>query len=569
MSDTSYLTAMQKFRSGETVAAAPRRLPAVAEKLTAAKRRRIPSRQFALPARRALPIEDHGHAVAAASRLEQMRKRGTVSPAEYRRAKAAINRKLYLTRSGETRTVMSAGRKRRGSTREDAMKRKRKANGQFTKGKRPAKRRHARAAAPVAQVPRRRKRTTLRRRSARRMSREVMAPIVRPVVIRQAAPRVVAAEAPRRRRSAPRRRRAREAAAPIVVMAGAPRRRARRTSRRRSYVRERVCANRKRLKNGKFAKGRTGSRRVSRRKKHRRSRVKGYTAVRRGKRVRVRNYLREEDLLANPIGGGLDGVLENPITIGETWTLFAVAGAGWVVTDLVSRYLETVPSGYTPSTGQQVLPNGIGQLGMPSWTNIFVQAGISVASLGLGGYMGKGGGGIGVAALNGLGVGAGLHLIGQLFSALVAKMAGSATSATGTTPTGTLSRLYAGEIAAQYQQTQALATAGASGSVVPGFAGVPGVLGALVNPANPYGVPSVQLPNGQYAAMFNPARPYGQPGSVNPANPYGAPTQLTQPVAGSAVPMAAPIQAPGSGASMPSSSDCGCMGFTPYSTFPE
>ena len=341
------------------------------------------------------------------------------------------------------------------------------------------------------------------------------------------------------------------------MMASAPRRR-RTHSRRRSYSKERVCANRKRRKDGKFAKGTMrGGKRVSRRKKHRRSRVKGYTAVRRGKRVRVRNYLREEDLLQNPISGALDSVLENPITIGETWTLFAVAGAGWVVTDIVSRYLETTTTAPTnpPSVvnGQVVMYNGIGQLGMPSWTNILVQAGISVASLGAGGYMGRSGGGIGVAALNGLGVGAGLHLIGQVFTALMARWAGSASGPQGSTPTGTLSRLYAAEIAAQYVQTQAAAVATAASpaaAVVPGFAGVPGVLGAIFTPpapANPYGAPQQQLPAPQHAGF---GRPYQ--------------SQLTHPVARQAV---APVQASAPGASAPSQD--GMLGMTPYSTFPE
>jgi hypothetical protein len=356
-------------------------------------------------------------------------------------------------------------------------------------------------------------------------------------------------------------------------MAGAPRRR---SSRRRSYSKERVCANRKRRKDGKFAPGRGSSRRRGGAKRRssgrrrtangrfakRRHRVKGYTATRRGKRVHVKRYLREEDLM-NPIGGNLDTLLENPITIGETWTLFAVAGAGWVVTDLVSRYLETsagapVSPTLDPSTGNVTLPNAVGSLGMPSWTNIFVQAGISVAALGVGGYLGKGGGGLGVAALNGLGVGAGLHLIGQLATALMARMAGSKTSAQGTTPTGTLSRLYAGEIAAQNIQYAAATQAAAStpaGKVVPGFAGIPDVLGTL-------GAAPVRIPQ------------YGQP-------VFHRQQPVNHPVATLGVPapyVPAPVTASGSGASAPwadpndgsrNGSDCGCMGFTPYSTFPD
>lgn len=341
--------------------------------------------------------------------------------------------------------------------------------------------------------------------------------------------------------------------------------------------------------------------------------------------VRVSSYLREEDMLLNPIGGA--GFMDNPISGGEIATVFVTAGAGWIVTDMISRYLETNAANYAAPANTTVLPNAVGILGMPSWTNILVQAGISVVGLGLGGYLGRNGdGGYGVAALNGLGVGAGLHLIGQLFNALMARWAGSSSSAQGTNPSGFLSRIYAPEIAAQNAQFQALAAAQAAnppGTVTPGFAGLgaaPGTVGdyAVVNPSNPFGVPTQQMANGQWAAAFNPVNPYGQPTQqlpngqwaavVNPSNPFGVATQAGQPMLTS--PVAAPVAAavavapgavapppatnlptpvvvaPGSGSSTPwngsgsgSSSNWGndggcdggggCMGFTPYSTFPE
>jgi hypothetical protein len=355
----------------------------------------------------------------------------------------------------------------------------------------------------------------------------------------------------------------------------------------------------------------------------RRSRVSGYT--RNG--VRVSSYLREEDMLLNPIGGA--GFMDNPISGGEIATVFVTAGAGWIVTDMISRYLETYPVGTAAPTGK-VFPDGTSTasatsnataiLGMPSWTNILVQLGISVAGLGLGGYLGRGGqGGYGTAALNGLGVGAGLHLIGQLASALLARLAGSKTAANGSTPTGFLSRLYAPEIQVQYVQyaTQtAAAAANPAATVTPGFAGLPGRLGDyVVNPANPYGVATQQLANGQYAAVFNPGNPYGQPSlvqlpngpwaaAVNPGNAYGAPSTqpqqlLTSPVAiqpaavmtpvtPAAPSLSTPVTQSGSGSTPvtqsgsgsttgwngdngndSSDSNCGCMGFTPYSTFPD
>jgi hypothetical protein len=62
------------------------------DKLTAAQRRRLPAREYALPARRALPIEDPRHIRNAAARLEQMRRRGTVTKSEYLHALRRIRR---------------------------------------------------------------------------------------------------------------------------------------------------------------------------------------------------------------------------------------------------------------------------------------------------------------------------------------------------------------------------------------------------------------------------------------------------------------------------------------------
>lgn len=60
--------------------------------LTTRKRENLRSSEFALPERRALPIHDASHARNAAARLEQMRRRRSITEAEYRRAHAAIRR---------------------------------------------------------------------------------------------------------------------------------------------------------------------------------------------------------------------------------------------------------------------------------------------------------------------------------------------------------------------------------------------------------------------------------------------------------------------------------------------
>ena len=66
--------------------------PSAHSRLTTAQRNRLPASSFALPERRALPLTDRKHIADAASRLSGMKHRGSVSPAEYRRARAAILR---------------------------------------------------------------------------------------------------------------------------------------------------------------------------------------------------------------------------------------------------------------------------------------------------------------------------------------------------------------------------------------------------------------------------------------------------------------------------------------------
>jgi hypothetical protein len=62
-------------------------------RLTYQQKKRLRRTSFALPERRALPLTDAAHVRNAAARLAQMRKRGTVTPEEYRRAKRAIIRR--------------------------------------------------------------------------------------------------------------------------------------------------------------------------------------------------------------------------------------------------------------------------------------------------------------------------------------------------------------------------------------------------------------------------------------------------------------------------------------------
>ncbi len=91
--------------------------------LTAARRRKLDRRFFALPDRRLIPVPDLAHVGPARARLKQMRKKGSVTKAEF---KAAWGRILFLqrglTRKRHARDPMSGI----GKTGDDAVWKKRK-----------------------------------------------------------------------------------------------------------------------------------------------------------------------------------------------------------------------------------------------------------------------------------------------------------------------------------------------------------------------------------------------------------------------------------------------------------
>lgn len=62
-------------------------------KLTAAKRRRVPTRDFAGPGR-TYPVEDRGHAIAAKGRAKTAEKKGRISSRVYKQIVRKANRKL-------------------------------------------------------------------------------------------------------------------------------------------------------------------------------------------------------------------------------------------------------------------------------------------------------------------------------------------------------------------------------------------------------------------------------------------------------------------------------------------
>jgi hypothetical protein len=63
-------------------------------KLTVAKRKSIPSKEFGLPGSRKYPMPDRSHAANAKARATQQVKAGNLSPSSAAKIKAKANRKL-------------------------------------------------------------------------------------------------------------------------------------------------------------------------------------------------------------------------------------------------------------------------------------------------------------------------------------------------------------------------------------------------------------------------------------------------------------------------------------------
>jgi hypothetical protein len=75
------------------VAAEPGKASAFEDHLTSAQRKKLPARDFALPSKRALPIQNRAHVRAAAARLSMMKHEGHITQAEYDQAHARIVRR--------------------------------------------------------------------------------------------------------------------------------------------------------------------------------------------------------------------------------------------------------------------------------------------------------------------------------------------------------------------------------------------------------------------------------------------------------------------------------------------
>lgn len=81
-------------------------------RLSAAKRRTLPTRDFAGPGR-SYPVNDAAHARNAKARASEMRKKGRLSSAQEARIDRLADRKLKSTRKGTRKMGRTARRSRR------------------------------------------------------------------------------------------------------------------------------------------------------------------------------------------------------------------------------------------------------------------------------------------------------------------------------------------------------------------------------------------------------------------------------------------------------------------------
>lgn len=174
--------------------------------------------------------------------------------------------------------------------------------------------------------------------------------------------------------------------------------------------------------------------------------------------------------------------LENPLSGGELALAFVTGGIGFAVTDLLDRYIATSA---TPAAG--TVPNIVAIDAAPGITRILAQAGLTALPF-IGAYFVKKP--MGRAALQGFGLGAGIHLVGQLIKSYVMAKA-LANNATG-------QRLYAEAIAANEAQAAGVTGyTGATGAAAlaayqalapaAGVSGLPFGLGASVFRGSPMG----------------------------------------------------------------------------------
>ena len=343
----------------------------------------------------------------------------------YRR-KVAGRSKKTLVRAHSSYEAAPRKKKRRRSAKEEVMKENPRRRRRRRSGK--ARRRHN----PVMENPRKRKH---KRRSPRRRARRSTTTAVMPAVVR--------------RRTRKGGRRTSPAAVKVVVirgLSGGGRRKKRRAS----------------------SKRRRGPARKRKHAKRRKSRNRSYTDYSRqlgmGGPEGHRHAMGEAGFFENPLGGY---ALENPLSGGELALAAGTAAVGYILTDFLDRYLAqrqyapaTLPTGattFSTAAGGQISNT------VPGMLRIAAQAGIAAAAFAGAHFVEKP---MGRAALQGAGLGALTHLLGQLFNHYVmAKFVVSSSAPT------TWQALYTPEIQSDTAATNS------------GLAGLPFGLGAP--PARP------------------------------------------------------------------------------------
>jgi hypothetical protein len=383
---------------------------------------------------------------------------------------------------------MAKKRKRRSS-------RKRDAKGHFVSAKRRTKRRKA----PKSRTKRKyalgsRGRRGKRRRRVKTHTRKVGKRRVR---VRS---HLSHEEKPKRRR----RRRARKVQEEVTM----PRRRRRRAKkavtrrRRRRHVAENPVRRRRRRRHSVMANPRKRRRRrakgrklstkaLCRRPSRRRPRYV-YTRKAKATAGRRRKYSRKKKSVdtTNYYPHGMEYGLENPLSGGEMLLAGITGTLGYVLTDILDRLLANSELATTGSSsiasGQTAMDTPVAVLTKPGIWRVLAQAGAAAVPF-VGAYWAKEP--MLRAGLQGLGLGALIHLGGQVVEHyVIAMIAGGQPAPTGGTPsTGllvTLNQLYAPEIVADNLSDQV--TTGTAGTLT----AINGAGTGILTPGTINGIPS-------------------------------------------------------------------------------
>lgn len=288
-----------------------------------------------------------------------------------------------------------------------------------------------------------------------------------------------ATEAPTRKRRTVRRTRRRARAREEVAETPAPRRRRRRYARKNPWYGQ----PRRHRKAAKLGHTRRRRRHAARRRtraiaapRRRRARARTRTIVRtvyrrprrhtrrrsRTSRAAVRRRHHDPGHFIGPLPEGMSEsyALSNPLSAGELAFTVAVAGLGWLAANFVSRWANTTAVPVTAGTPSlvngipvgAVMANDVATLVMPGYLSIGLQALLAVGS-GVGAHYSKSP--MMKASLQGAMLGTGLHLFGEVATALLANLFKN---------TAMGQRLYLAEIEAR--EAGALPAAVAAGAAI-------------------------------------------------------------------------------------------------------